>query len=602
MRKVHSSKTILLAIFTVVIIGIENLPAPVRQRLDANPQNNIFPHPTAWKFSAPFSPFLHPDSFNLQTKAIKYYLGTPTYSAENEKFELDAIRSALHQWESIPDSNIKFEEAGILDANLDINLLDGKNLIYWENESVFVWGGTANIRNLPAVNVSSWDTNGTILESDTVFNGIDFKWRHNPDNLGRRTLVIDGIALHEIGHFLGLTHSVAGGATMYYQSAFGDNLLKGLSMDEILFARQVYTDPSAISKFGTVKGTLTVNGIVAPSAKVIIENTKGYLMGATVTEEDGSWEIGGLLPGEYTIRYNSFPPKSTFRQDSPHLIEDIDYRFEGFNTTQFSPTSAENIQLTGGQILTHNKSLNPGSPKFIISQIRPVEDHPGGPFSFTTGPVSTTAGQTDIYIGLYGNDIPTEGATLRTSHPDILYHESEILRKAVLNMNMITRRITIPEGIDPGLLSFIIDYEGEQVYVDGFFEISDPEFDGNFDGVPDDYQRKYFSPFTTPTAAAQQDPDNDGFPNIYEYRSDTDPTDPDSFKFLIKEIEVSENGTLIKWESIPNRAYNIWSRQDAGQGDWKLVASNFLATEDISQFLDPSQNEQLQFYRVEKIN
>ena len=586
----------------LVMIGMEKLPAPVRQRLEANPQNNIFPHPTTWQFNPPYSPFLHSDSFNRQTKAIKYYLGSPAYSLENEKFEQDAIRSAIHQWEAIPDSNIKFEEAGILENNLDINLQDGKNLIYWENNSVFVWGGVANIRNLPAVNVSSWDTNGHILESDTVLNGIDFKWQRNSENLERRTLVIDGIVLHEIGHFLGLTHSVAGGATMYYQSAFGDNLLKGLSMDEIIFARHVYPTQAAVSKFGSIKGVLSINGVAAAAAKVVIEDSKGYLIGATVTEGDGSWEIGGLLPGEYTIRYNSFPPNTTFRQDSPQLIGDIDYRFENFDPAQFTPTSPESIQITAGQILTHNKSLSSGSPNFIISQIRPVEDHPAGPFSFTTGPVATKSGRKDIFIGLYGNDIPTSGATLRTSHPDFEYFETQVLRKAVLNMNLITTRINIPDNIDPGLLSLIIDYEGQQVYVDGFLEISDPEFDGNYDGVPDDFQRKYFSPFTSAIAAAHEDPDNDGFPNLYEYKSDTDPTDPSSFKFLIKEIEVTEAGTLIKWESIPNKVYNIWSRQDAGQGDWKLVASNFLATGDLSEFLDPSQNQQLQFYKVEKIN
>jgi len=208
----------------------------------------------------------------------------------------------------------------------------------------------------------------------------------------------------------------------------------------------------------------------------------------------------------------------------------------------------------------------------------------------------------EIFIGVYSTDLPLSGVSLRTTHPEIIVHETEIIAKSVLSKNLIYSRVSLPENIQPGILSFIVETGGEEVYANGFMEIIDPKADYNFDGLSDSFQRKHFSPFTRTEAGPDQDPDADGFPNRYEERSKTDPNDPLSFQFLIQEVEVNENGTKIVWESIPGRTYRLWSRPESSSGEWVLVLDNFVASHDLSEHLDTKETENIQFYRVEKID
>lgn len=575
------------------------LPAPVRLHLPLDPPDD---HPIFWKLDPPYNPSLSPLSFNQSTKAIRYYLGVPTSSQVNQDEELNTLRSVFDQWEAVPGSRLKFEEAGTTSENLDINLEDGRNLIYWSNDTVFVAGGFYNIRGLAGVNIATFDFGGNIIESDTVLNGFDFKWVNDISKVSRVTFLIEPIALHEVGHMIGLAHSPIGGATMYFQASFDNPSMMGLSQDEFLFMRDIYPEVNTSGNYGSIGGTLTKDGTPVPATRILLEDKMGYMVGATVTEHDGSWTMGGINPGEYTLRYDPLPARFSNPQKTLQLAANIDFRFENLKPTQYLPTFPQDIAITAGQKLTPPQPNLEGTPEFQIAKLRPISEVQGKPYHFSEKAISTLAGRDNIYIGVYSENIPGQVANLRTTHSEIIHHESIIIRDAVLGLDLITTRISIPDSIKPGLLSFVAEINGNQVYANGFLEILDPEEDFNYDGLPDKFQRKHFSPFTASDAGPDKDPDNDGFPNLYEFRSNTDPLDPDSFEFLIKKVEVSSQGTRVTWESIPGRVYRLWSRPEVSSGPWTLVANNFSATGEESAFLDTAQNAQLQFYRVEKLN
>lgn len=583
----------------IICLSVQWLPAPVRLNLPLDPPDDLR---TFWAFEPPYSSFLLPETFNKSTAAIRYYLGVPTFSEENQKSELDAIRAAIGQWQSIPDSRIRFEEAGLLSEGLDINLQDGKNLIFWAKNSVQINGGTSSIRGIPAVSLSAYDFDGSIIESDIVLNAVDFTWRTTPAGFQFRTAMIEPAMLHELGHFLGLAHSAFAGASMYFQSSFTESLASGLSLDEVLFARDVYGTDGSRQRLSRVRGVLSGPTGPAIGARVVLEDPLGYIIGVTVTEITGAWEIGGIQPGLYSIRFEPFPPRLTSFQNTLQRMDSIDFRFAPLDPTQFAPTEPESLTLTPGQTLTWNRQIAAGSPAFLLSTVRKISPIEGKPYEVWFEPQPLHPDGREVYVGVFGPSLPLEGTTLRTSHPGLIEGPTIAISKAVQVYNLLTMKLAVPSGTPPGAISLIVEYQGQKIYANGYLEIIDPEYDGNYDGLPDAWQRQFFSPFTTPEAAADKDPDLDLFPNKYEYRSGTNPTDPDSFQFLIRQIEVTASGTRITWESIPGRTYNLWSRQRAESGPWTLVASNFSAVSELSEFLDTSQSLELQFYRVEKVN
>lgn len=594
MRKLRAGIFILL-----IPLLVTNLPAPVRLNLPVDPPDDL---PTFWRFEAPYSPFLSADSFNRQTGAIRYYLGAPGWSQDNADGELNAVRNAIGQWQSIPDSRIRFEEAGVTGSNLDINLEDGRNLIYWANESTLVGGGAFSISGLPAVSLSSYETDGTILESDIVFNGVDFQWVTSPGDTDFDTVDIESVALHEIGHLLGMAHSTFAGGAMYFYSTFSEPEFRGLSMDEILFARHIYGSAGSQQKYGSLSGALTAGGQPVAGARVVVEDLMGYVIGATATEADGSWVIGGLTPGDYTVRFEPFPRRTATSPETLQRMEDVDFRFTQMNRQSILPLGPESVVVTAGPNTRVDRSATAGNPWFYFTDVLRHQTSANGPYEKWDESQQIQPGEANIHVGVFGINMPLNGVQLQVTHPDIQVGQTTGVSQAVQGFSLLTAPISIPPDIRPGYVSYFVEFNGQRIYANGYLQIADPDRDANFDGLPDKFQREYFSPFTRPESHPDRDPDQDRFPNFHEWRSKTDPTDPASFRFMIDSIEVTADGTLVSWESIPGRNYRLWSRPAADSGSWSLVADNLTATGINTQFLDPTETTQLQFYKVEKLN
>lgn len=97
-------------------------------------------------FKPETSRFVSANVIHLETRTIRYYLDEAAYSETNSEQELDAIRVAFDQWESVANTDLHFEEAGFIEGEPVINLFDNTNMIYWEKESFLVNGGLDDIR------------------------------------------------------------------------------------------------------------------------------------------------------------------------------------------------------------------------------------------------------------------------------------------------------------------------------------------------------------------------------------------------------------------------------------------------------------------------
>src|SRR5688500_10189793 len=96
-----------------------------------------------------------------------------------------------------------------------------------------------NISGLRAWTWMHFAEDGSFLEGDIVMNGRQFQWFTDFNNRVSQGQFIEATLLHEIGHFLGLDHAVAGGATLAI-GANGVSTEAGLSQDEIAAMRFLY--------------------------------------------------------------------------------------------------------------------------------------------------------------------------------------------------------------------------------------------------------------------------------------------------------------------------------------------------------------------------
>lgn len=116
--------------------------------------------------------------------------------------------------------------SGVANAN------DNQNILLWRYDT---WprelGGSSTIGvTTPAYYPGTGGAQGTMIDADIQFNGIDYTWTTNPRS--QTDVDAQSIITHESGHFLGLGHSNTASATMYYAYS-GGTASRSLETDDI---------------------------------------------------------------------------------------------------------------------------------------------------------------------------------------------------------------------------------------------------------------------------------------------------------------------------------------------------------------------------------
>jgi hypothetical protein len=93
--------------------------------------------------------------------------------------------------------------------------------------------------------------------------------------------------------------------------------------------------------------------------------------------------------------------------------------------------------------------------------------------------------------------------------------------------------------------------------------------DTNGDGLPDAWQLQYFNSITDPNAAPGADPDGDGFNNLQEYLTGTDPTNSGSY-LRIDGIQIAGNSISLEFNAIAGKTYSIFYSIDLGS--WQRLS------------------------------
>ena len=333
-----------------------------------------------------------------------------------------AVRNAIAAWNSAAGSNFTLVEdtSAATQARTDWSADDLHMVLFDESgASGYFPGNSGTVALTPLWFYSS----GAISDADIIFNGKDFNFTTSGEP-GR--FDVQDVAVHEIGHFLGLDHSGFTGASMYPYVDPTVILHRSLSLDDRNGVRIAYPGGGS---FATLTGRVErPDESAVLRAHVVALDAEGRTAGATLANHLGNFALGGLDPGTYTIYVDPFDnPVSSINLTGSYSV-DVDY------STTFYPGS---VTVTAGE------SLDLGTltvePDVALQLGRSTDRLP------RRGTIGATTGHTLRGTGL------SSGSTLTVSDPDMTVGSVNWLG------TIVTFSLTVPAGESPGHVDLIVE-------------------------------------------------------------------------------------------------------------------------------------------------
>jgi hypothetical protein len=226
-----------------------------------------------------------------------------------------AVVRSLQRWKAASGGSATFDywqgtDAATYEPNSQYN---GLSSIYFASNAKGDTGISSNVLGLTQVWYNT-DT-GEILETDIVLNDLSYRFTLNPaDTSGYgsgatavgdgRTVFIENVLTHEIGHAFGLSHSGGLQSTMLFMESPEQAFL---GCDEQVGIRAVYPSHDSGAR-GAIRGTVvSPTGAPVFGAHVLaVSRQRGAVLATAVTDRSGTYALGALDPGAYFLMAEPF--------------------------------------------------------------------------------------------------------------------------------------------------------------------------------------------------------------------------------------------------------------------------------------------------------
>jgi hypothetical protein len=228
----------------------------------------------------------------------------------------DVVARAFASWQAAPNTSLQSQfqgfttaPPGVQDQRTTLGFLDRPDLDR-------VLGATSFLLDA---------STGAILEADVFFN-TRFNWSVSPAGESGR-VDLESVALHEIGHLLGLGHSavgetemvaggrrvIASGAVMFpIAFSAGSTAERVLQADDRAGISELYPSADFATGTSSINGRITKdNGGVFGAHAAAINLESGAVVGGFALNANGDYVIAGLSPGAYLVRVEPLDDAST---------------------------------------------------------------------------------------------------------------------------------------------------------------------------------------------------------------------------------------------------------------------------------------------------